>query len=82
MLFRLGPDAADVLAFLHSGKEFPVSACRNSLGLSTDEPLSEKLLSGRFRGASPALRRKRIYIFSPRAQTQSAAQSVIEEWHP
>jgi hypothetical protein len=82
MLFRLGPDAADVLAFLHSGEEFPVAACRNSLGLSTDEPLSEKLLTGRFPGASPALRRKRIYIFSPRAQTQSAAQSVIEEWHP
>lgn len=82
MLFRLGPDAADVLAFLHSGKEFPVAACRASLGLSTDEPLSQKLLTNRFSGAFPALRRKRIYIFSPRAQTQSAAQSVIEEWHP
>jgi hypothetical protein len=82
MLFRLGPDAADVIAFLHSGNEFPVAACRASLGLSADEPLSQKLLTNRFSGASPALRRKRIYIFSPRAQTQSAAQFVIEEWHP
>jgi hypothetical protein len=82
MLFRLGPDAADVLVFLHSGKEFPVAACRASLGLSTDEPLSQELLTNRFSGASPVLRSKRIYIFSPRAQTQSAAQSVIEEWHP
>jgi hypothetical protein len=82
MLFRLGPDAADVLAFLHSGKEFPVAACRNSLGLSTDEPLSEKLLTGRFSGVPPAWRRKRLYVFSPYAQTQSAAQSILEEWHP
>lgn len=82
MLFRLGPDAADVTTFLHSGKEFPAASCRSSLGLSTDESLSKDILRGRFPGASPARRRKRIYVFSPRAQTQSAAQSFLEEWHP
>lgn len=82
MLFRLGPDAQDIVKFLRSGKEFPVTSCRGSLGLSTDEPLSRDVLSGAFRGASPALRQKRVYVFSPRAQTQSAAQSVLEEWHP
>jgi hypothetical protein len=82
MLFRLGPDAADVITFLHSGKEFPVASCRASLGLSTDEPLSKALLNGSIPGASPGWRHKRIYVFSPRAQTQPAAQSFLEEWHP
>jgi len=82
MLFRLGPDAADVITFLHSGKEFPVASCRGSLGLSTDERLSNDLLSGRFPGASPTWRRKRIYVFSRRAQTQTAVNAILEEWHP
>jgi hypothetical protein len=82
MLFRLGPDAADIINFLHSGKEFPVASCRGSLGLSIDERLSNDLLRGRFPGASPAWHRKRIYVFSRRAQTQSVVNAILEEWHP
>lgn len=82
MLFRVGPDAADVINFLHSGKEFPVASCRGSIGLSIDERLSRSLLSGSFPGFSSAWRRKRIYVFSPRAQTPSAVNTLLEEWHP
>jgi hypothetical protein len=82
MLFRLGPDAADVINFLHSGKDFPVASCRGSLGLSIDERLSNDLLTGRFPGSSAAWRRKRIYVFSPRVQTQSSVSAILEEWHP
>ena len=62
MLFRLGPDSAEVARFLLSGDEFPVSACRGSLGLSTDEPLSQLLLTGKFAGGSTRIRDKRIYV--------------------
>jgi hypothetical protein len=82
MLFRMGPDTGDVLRFLHSGKEFPVSACRSSLGLSTDEPLSREILAGKFPSLAGGSHRKRIYVFSPRAQTESAALSILEEWLP
>ena len=47
MLFRMGPDAANVAKFLHSNSDFPVAACRGSLGLSTDEPLSHDLLTAK-----------------------------------
>ena len=36
MLFRMGPDARNVAAYVESGNEFKVGACRTSLGLSMD----------------------------------------------
>jgi len=82
MLFRMGPDSANVAAFLRSGEDFRVAACRDTLGVSTDESLSRSILSGSI-GANAAFSRdKRIYIFSPRSWTQSAAESVLKEWQP
>lgn len=82
MLFRMGPDTANVAKFLHSGNEFAVPACQTSLGVSTDEPLSRALLDSEFVPRISATRNKRIYIFAPRAWTQSAADAVLQEWQP
>jgi hypothetical protein len=79
MLFRMGPDAANVAKFLRSNDDFPVVACRGSLGLSTDEPLSHDLLTAKSSSATFDPRAKRIYIFAPRAWTPSAAQNIIQE---
>jgi hypothetical protein len=82
MLFRMGPDATSVAKFLHSNDDFPVAACRGSLGLSTDESLSHDLLTGKPSSSTFDPRAKRIYIFSPRAWTPSAAQNIIQELQP
>jgi hypothetical protein len=82
MLFRMGPDAANVAKFLHSNDEFPVAACRGSLGLSTDEPLSRGLLTDKSSSATFDPRVKRLYIFAPSAWTPSAAQNIIQELQP
>ena len=82
MLFRMGPDAANVAKFLRSGDEFHVSACQNSLGISTDEPLSNALLNGAHPNAPFLKHSKRIYVFAPRAWTQTAAEAVLKEWQP
>jgi hypothetical protein len=82
MLFRMGPDAGNVLKFLHSGDDFPIAACRGSLGLSTDETFSNELLTAgsAFRTFHP--REKRVYVFAPRSWTPSAAQTILEELQP
>jgi len=80
MLFRMGPDAANVAAFLRSGEEFRVPTCRNSLGVSTDEPISRQLLAKQLAGMSANWREKRIYVFAPRPWTQFAADSILKEW--
>jgi len=82
MLFRMGPDTGNVAKFLRSGNEFHVSACQSSLGLSTDEPLSNGLLKGTLADVLSGQRDKRIYIFAPRAWTQPAAEAVLKEWQP
>lgn len=82
MLFRMGPDAANVAKFLSTGADFPVRACQGSLGLSTDEPLSRAMLGAAPNQAISATRNKRIYIFAPRAWTQSSADAVLREWQP
>jgi hypothetical protein len=82
MLFRMGPDTANVAKFLHSNDDFPVAACRGSLGLSTDEPLSHNLLTANFSSATFAPNAKRVYIFAPRAWTPSTAQKILQELQP
>jgi hypothetical protein len=82
MLFRMGPDTANVAAFLRSGAEYRATACQSSLGLSTDEPLSNALLKGTLPNAILELHSKRIYVFAPRAWTQPAAEAVLKEWQP
>ena len=63
MLFRMGVQENLIREQLASGKSFASTKCQNSLGLSTDEPLT---------GLPQA---KRTYYFNPRSWT---AQSVDE----
>src|SRR5262249_51985541 len=53
MLFRMGVDDNQVRMYLRSGQDFSMDICRNSVGVSTDEPV-EGLPSGR-----------RVYLFNP-----------------
>ena len=39
MLFRMGPEGIKILQTLDSGKDFRVSFCRYSVGISLDEPI-------------------------------------------
>lgn len=79
MLFRMGPDANGIAAFLESGNRFPVLACRTSLGISTDEAFSRSLLKGdtwRSTGFNGA---KRIYIFSNRPWSATSVNRILME---
>ena len=71
MLFRMGVDRKNVLAYLSEQTEFKTGLCRQSLGISTDEPLSD-LPKG-----------KRVYIFTnkswDKASLESARQEVASE---
>lgn len=82
MLFRMGPGTGDVTKFLRSGDEFRASTCRSSLGLSTDESLSNGLLKGTFPSTLSELHSRRIYVFAPRAWTRPDAEAVLKEWQP
>lgn len=82
MLFRMGPDSGNVARFVRSGDDFPVPACRGSLGLSTDEPLSQILLSSKPPGISSGLQGKRVYVFSPSAWTETVVQKILVELQP
>lgn len=82
MLFRMGTDAANVAKFLHANDDFPVAVCQSSLGLSTDETLSHDLLTGTLSSTTFDPRAKRVYIFAPRAWTQTAAHKTLQELQP
>lgn len=66
MLFRMGADRARILDYLAEGRDFRPPVCRQSLGISTDEPLAH-LPAGR-----------RLYIFRPRAWTPAAVKETLE----
>jgi hypothetical protein len=70
MLFRMGPDHHDVLSRLGVGGDFGAPACRSSLGLSTDEPIS----------AFP--RGRRVYLFHPRAWSQATFDDAFRQVTP
>jgi hypothetical protein len=67
MLFRMGADTKQVVSHLESGGDFRPAIAKQSLGISTDEPLP-RLPSGR-----------RVYIFTERAWSEDAAQRMIQE---
>jgi hypothetical protein len=67
MLFRMGVDEKQIASRLEAGGDFGPPIARQSLGISTDEPL-RRLPSGR-----------RVYIFCERAWTAEAAQKAIQE---
>lgn len=71
MLFRMGVDQRNITIYLSQGRDFRASACRESLGLSTDES----------RGTLP--KGRRIWMFSPRAwdaQSLAQAKKEAEKW--
>ena len=71
MLFRMGVDQRNIGIYLGEGRDFRASACRESLGLSTDES----------RTALP--KGRRIWMFSPRAwdaKSIATAEKEAEKW--
>jgi hypothetical protein len=79
MLFRMGPDAARVVAFVQEGNAFPTRACRASLGVSTDEEFSQSLLRGEVKPFPGGQNPRRIYIFSSRTWTKTDVQHIVAE---
>lgn len=47
MLFRLGVDHEPVRHHLEAGGDFSITRCRNSIGLSLDEPVAHRLIGRR-----------------------------------
>ncbi len=70
MLFRMGVDERNVRLYLDSGGDFRAPACRQSLGISTDERPPRL----------PPLRR--VYIFHPRAWDSRAVTKILDEVRP
>jgi hypothetical protein len=70
MLFRMGPDAADVRVLLAQRRDFSLPVCRESIGISTDEKLA----------ALPAGRRR--YVFGPEGWSPGAVRALIAEAKP
>lgn len=79
MLFRMGPDAPNVAAFVQGGDAFRARACRASLGVSTDEAFSQSLLKGQLKSFAGRSDPRRIYIFSNRAWTKQSVQQLVAE---
>jgi len=70
MLFQMGPDAADVRVLLAQGRDFSLPVCRESVGISTDEPI---------RNLPPGRRR---YVFSPKGWSPSALNALLAKERP
>lgn len=67
MLFRMGPDARSVRETLNDGQDFSEPLCRQSYGVSLDEPV-------------PRLRpERRLYWFSPHAWSSEDLARVVKE---
>src|SRR5215204_5421614 len=64
MAFQMGPDSERVRAMLSRGEAFHSRRCRESIGVSTDEPI----VTSRFR---------RVYVFNPRSRGRGIAGAVI-----
>ncbi|GAC1632377.1 MAG: hypothetical protein NVS9B14_05560 [Candidatus Acidiferrum sp.] len=84
MLFRMGTGSLEVTHYLSAGNDFPVPACSTSLGLSTDEPFSRDILSGKLSLSNAPLSSLRIYVFSPRSWEKVSANKSLKDipsWH-
>jgi hypothetical protein len=84
MLFRMGPDTAHIGDSLAAGNEFAVPACRASVGISDDEPLSRSILGGSLASAQPVWARKRVYVFHHgtwNATAAAADMGELQKWH-
>jgi|SRR5215813_1387541 len=70
MLFRMGVERDEVKGHLATGRTFRSRLCRNSLGVSTDEPLPRP----------PAPGPDNIYAFNPRPWSAAAVSEILKEW--
>ena len=70
MMFRMGPDRAQILRTLNDGEDFKEPLCRHSVGVSTDEPWPESLLN------------RQVYVFNPRAWNRYGFQVVERKLQP
>ena len=66
MLFRMPADGKQIARRLDAGDDFIAPPCRNSYGLSTDEPRSN-LSSAR-----------RLYVFNPDPWTEQTVREILE----
>ena len=67
MLFRMGADSRSILRHLKGGGRFGPDACGNSIGISTDEPISDLPPTWRF------------YVFHPRSWSEESVRKTLEE---
>ena len=70
MLFRMGADRSYILRSLADGRDFKEPLCRQSVGISTDEPWPEGLLS------------RRVYVFNNRAWDRNSFEMVERKLKP
>ena len=68
MLYRMGPDANSIRAYLRGGGEFTPTISRDSIGLSLDTPIAGLSNSG-----------KRVYLFSPHPWTPELVRTATRE---
>jgi len=66
MLYRMGPDAGEITAYLRGGGEFGPASSRNSIGLSLDGQMTGLGAAG-----------KRVYLFSPHPWTAESVRNAI-----
>lgn len=67
MLFRMGVERRQFQRRLESGQPFEASICRNSAGVSTDEPVT-----------APAV--NRLYIFNPQPWSKQSFARALETY--
>ncbi|HEX4899613.1 MAG TPA: DUF3142 domain-containing protein [Pyrinomonadaceae bacterium] len=67
MLFRMGIDKHQVLSQLNEGEPFTSSKCRQSAGVSTDEPIARL----------PAT--QRLYVFNPRSWSPTSVGALLQK---
>lgn len=67
MLYRLGVDRKRILFHLEAGRDFRPVLCRQSVGISTDEP-RPRLPAGR-----------RVYIFHPHPWSEETMHGIMRE---
>ncbi|MBF6567678.1 MAG: DUF3142 domain-containing protein [Candidatus Binataceae bacterium] len=65
MLYRMGPGAGEITAYLRQGGGFVPALSRNSVGLSLDEQVAGLAMG------------KRVYLFSPKPWTAASVRSAI-----
>lgn len=70
MLFRMGKDHENIVRALATGDDFREPLCRISVGVSTDEPWPH-IVPGR-----------RVYVFNPRAWTETSFQAAQQKLTP